>query len=222
MLRYAVFDLDNTLYPPSSGLWAAIGQRISLFMIERLRIKPEEVQELRKRYLNSFGTTLTGLRHDYNIEPDDFLNFAHDLPLDNYLRYDAELDAMLARLPLKKVIFTNADAPHARRVLSQLQILNHFDQIVDILALELINKPDIRAYHKLLHLISAIPEECLFVEDSVRNLLPARALGMLTVLVSEDGDVAGAHHVIKSVKRLDHLLHALKGGGTISSQLPSS
>ena len=211
MLRYAVFDLDNTLYPPSSGLWSAIGQRISLFMVERLGMRPEEVAERRKGYLDAFGTTLTGLRNEYEIDPDDFLNFAHDLPLEKYLSYDAELDEMLERLPLKKVIFTNADAAHARRVLSHLGISAHFGRIVDILALGLINKPDLRAYHKLLQLISAAPEECLLVEDTARNLRPARALGMLTVLVSEDGDAAGAHHVIRRMKELDGILSPLTG-----------
>jgi putative hydrolase of the HAD superfamily len=206
MLRYAVFDLDNTLYPPSSGLWAAIGQRIGLFMVERLGMRPEEVTERRRAYLNAFGTTLTGLMHDYDIDPGEFLRFAHDLPLEKYLCYDAALDEMLERLPLRKVIFTNADAAHASRVLSHLGISGHFDRIVDILTLGLINKPDRRAYDKLLRLISARPQECLFVEDSVSNLHPARELGMLTVLVSEDADAAGAHLVIKNVKDLDGIL----------------
>jgi putative hydrolase of the HAD superfamily len=113
---------------------------------------------------------------------------------------------MLQRLPLKKVIFTNADAAHAGRVLEHLGVAGHFEQIVDILALEFINKPDPRAYDKLLRMISAEPEECLFVEDTVCNLIPARALGMLTVLVSADGNAKGAHHVIGSVKELERVL----------------
>ena len=28
------FDLDDTLYPPTSGLWDAIGERIETFMRE--------------------------------------------------------------------------------------------------------------------------------------------------------------------------------------------
>ena len=206
MLRYAIFDLDNTLYPQSSGLWKAIGQRISLFMVQRLGMDPDEVAERRKLYLDAFGTTLSGLRHDYDVDPGDFLNFAHDLPLKEYLCYDPALDEMLQRLPLRKVIFTNADAAHAGRVLEHLGVAGHFERIVDILALEFINKPDPRAYDKLLRMISADPEECLFVEDSVCNLIPARGLGMLTVLVSAGEDAAGAHHVIGSVKELERVL----------------
>ena len=42
-LKYALFDLDNTLYPHSCGLWNEIGNRINLYMIERLQMDPQEV-----------------------------------------------------------------------------------------------------------------------------------------------------------------------------------
>jgi putative hydrolase of the HAD superfamily len=192
MLRFALFDLDNTLYPANSGLWEAIAGRINLYMIERLGIDPSEVVARRRNYLAAFGTTLKGLSTEFAVDPLDFLEFVHDLPLDRYLDRDAELDAMLERLPLRKIIFTNADAPHARRVLARLGIERHFERIIDIHSLEFVNKPDERAYQRALSLLGARADECVFVEDTLINLLPARALGMRTVLVTdarEDGDV---------------------------------
>ena len=206
MLRHALFDLDNTLYPPSSGLWEAIGQRIGQFMVERLGIRPEEVRERRRNYLHAFGTTLSGLRQEFDVDPDDFLSFAHDLPLEKFLRYDPELDAMLGRLPLTKTVFTNADADHARRVLERLGVSRHFSHIVDIRVLEWINKPDQRAYLRAMELISALPEECLFADDAVRNLIPARGLGMLTVLVGGDGESEGAHYQIPLVTKIESVV----------------
>jgi putative hydrolase of the HAD superfamily len=206
ILRHALFDLDNTLYPPSSGLWEAIGQRIGRFMVERVGIRPEEVRERRRNYLHAFGTTLSGLRQEFDVDPDDFLSFAHDLPLEKFLRHDLELDAMLDRLPMTKTVFTNADAAHARRVLEHLGVSRHFTHIVDIRALGWINKPDQRAYLRAMELISAWPEECLFADDAARNLVPARALGMLTVLVGGDGECEGADYQVPVVTKIERVL----------------
>lgn len=211
MLRFALFDLDDTLYPPGAGLWPAIGERINLYMIERLGLKPDEVPLLRDRYFNSFGTTLNGLRHNFNVDPEDYLAFVHDLPLERYLRPDPALNGMLARLPLTKVIFTNSDAPHVRRVLDHLGVGCHFQHIIDIHALDFINKPDPRAYTRAVELIAAQPGECVFAEDSRRNLLPARALGMLTVLVNEAGSQDGVDYQIPNILDLERILAGLIG-----------
>jgi putative hydrolase of the HAD superfamily len=211
MLRFALFDLDDTLYPPSTGLWEAIGERINLYMIERLNMEPREARLRRDGYLLSFGTTLNGLRHDFNIDPADYLAFVHDLPLADYLPPDPALNGMLARLPLTKVIFTNADAPHAERVLNCLGVARHFQHIFDIHALDFVNKPDPRAYARVLELLKAQPPECVFAEDSRRNLLPARELGMLTVWVTPNGSPDGVDYQIASVLQLERVLAGVIG-----------
>jgi putative hydrolase of the HAD superfamily len=207
-LRYALFDLDNTLYPSSCGLWQEIGRRINLYMTERLGIDPQEVSGRRDEFLKAFGTTLNALRHYYSVDPDEFLGFVHDIPLDRYLRHEPELDRMLGRVALSKIIFTNADAQHARRVLSRLGILRHFEFIVDIHMLEFINKPDPRAYLKALEFASATAEECILIEDTPVNIIPARKLGMTTVLVGSQSD--GAHHHIQRIADLEKLLPLIK------------
>ena len=211
MLRYALFDLDDTLYSSGTGLWDAIGERIHRYMIERLGLNPAEAPALRHRYFDAFGTTLNGLRHDFNVDPEDYLAFVHDLPLEQYLQPDPALNAMLARLPLTKVIFTNSDMPHARRVLERLGVARHFKQIVDIHALAFVNKPEPGAYARALELLSAKAAECIFVEDSRRNLLPARALGMLTVLVGHAPSADGVDYTIPDVLGLERIVGGLVG-----------
>jgi putative hydrolase of the HAD superfamily len=213
MLRFALFDLDDTLYASQCGLWAAIGARIDLYMVERLGIAPEATGAARKHYLETFGTTLNGLRREHEIDPREFLSFVHDVPLSNYLSASAALDAMLARLPLTKAVFTNADEPHARRVLDCLGIAHHFSQIIDIHRLAFINKPDTRAYEQALAVIGARPEECVFIDDAVRNLRPAHGLGLLTVLVGPDqGPLpAGVDYRIETILQLEDVLASLDG-----------
>jgi putative hydrolase of the HAD superfamily len=183
MFRYFLCDLDETLYGPETGLWAALRERINAYMTDRLGIPPEAVPALRESYYLRYGTSLTGLQRDYHVDARDYLAYVHDLPLADYLRPNPALNAMLARLPLQKIIFTNADGAHARRVLNQLGITQRFTRIIDIYALEFVNKPQPEACARALRLIGAEAGECLFADDSLRNLLPARELGMLTVLV---------------------------------------
>jgi putative hydrolase of the HAD superfamily len=207
MLRFVLFDLDDTLYAAQCGLWAAIGERIELYMKQRLGLADHVVGPLRRRYLESFGTTLNGLRAEHHIDPLDYLAFVRDLPLERYLQPDAALDGMLARLPLTKVVFTNADAAHAQRVLGHLGIAHHFARIIDIHALSLVNKPQPAAYRRALDMLGARPAECVFVDDARRNLPPARALGMLTVLVSAaEAPDGSADYVVGSVLDVERVL----------------
>ena len=204
-LRYAFFDLDNTLYSQSCGLWQEIGNRINRYMVERLGIDPLEVGRRRDEFLKAFGTTLNALRRHYSVDPDEFLAFVHDIPLNRFIQPDPELDRMLARLPLRKIIFTNADAQHARRVLTRLGILRHFECIIDIHLLEFVNKPDRRAYLKAMEFVSARPEECILIEDSLANIVPAGKLGMVTVMVGGAPGRDGANHHIQRITDLEKI-----------------
>lgn len=183
-LHYLLFDVDDTLYSPQCGLWAAIRDRINGYLVERIGVDPAKVSGLREHYFATYGTTLNGLIRERQVDVDDFLHYVHDVPLANYLQASPELAQMLARLPQPKIIFTNASTAHAERVLNHLGIAQYFDRIVDICALRLYNKPDPQAYTELLSLIQVPPTECLFADDQSRNLRPARALGMQTVWVN--------------------------------------
>jgi putative hydrolase of the HAD superfamily len=206
-LKCALFDLDNTLYPHACGLWDEIGNRINLYMIERLQMDPQEVSQRREEFLKAFGTTLNALRRYYSVDPDEFLDFVHDIPLEQYLQQDPDLDRMLERLRFRKTIFTNADAKHARRVLSRLGIKHHFESIIDIHQLEFVNKPDRRSYLRALEFASARPEECVLIEDSLVNINAARELGITTVMVGGGPESDGADFHIGRITDLESLIN---------------
>ncbi len=207
MLRVALIDLDDTLYGPETGLWPAIGLRIERFMIEAMGLAAGTVPALRRRYFETYGTTLNGLVAEHGIDPAEYLKYVHDLPLERFLSPSPALDEMLARMPLTKAIFTNADAAHARRVLAQLGVAGHFDTIVDIAALDYQCKPEPAAYARALAMVGAAADECLYADDSLRNLIPARALGMTTVLVGPQ-PAHGVDFAIPSILELEQVLAA--------------
>lgn len=195
MLRHLLFDLDETLYSPDTGLWPLIGERITRFIQERLGVSLEEAQALRFRYAREYGVTLAGLLRHHAVDADDYLEYVHRLPLGDYLKPDLALNGMLARLPLPKAIVTNADAAHARRVLDHLGIRRHFHHIIDLRALNFVHKPQPEAYRQALALLGATAPECVFIDDLSRNLAPAHDLGMVTILVRPRAE-AGAPNLL--------------------------
>jgi putative hydrolase of the HAD superfamily len=182
-IRAILFDLDDTLYPRSAGVMIKIRERILAYMRSRLELSAEEADELRRRYLHEYGTTMRGLQIHHHIEADDYLDFVHDVPLHDYIRPNPALDRALASLPQQKVVFTNASREHALRVLDVLGVTHHFDRIVDVRDVGFESKPRPAAYRRVCEMLDLRPEECVLVEDNVRNLRPAKELGMTTVLV---------------------------------------
>jgi len=179
------FDLDDTLYPPSNGLWAAIRGRISSYMHEQLGISMDEVPLLRQHYLEAYGTALRGLQHHYPVDSEDYLAYVHDLPLEEYIHPNPALGDMLRSLPQKRWIFTNADDRHAYRVLNILGITDCFEGVIDVRRLGFLNKPEIKAHHLALKIAGeSDPKRCVLLDDSWRNMAPAKSMGMTTVLVS--------------------------------------
>lgn len=178
------FDLDDTVYANTNGLWQTLRQRIGLYMVERLGLTPDEVAELRPHYFQSYGTTLRGLQIHHQVDAEDYLAYVHDVPLEQYIQPAPALKALLGSLPLPRWIFTNADANHAQRVLTRLGIQDCFTGIIDIHALDFFCKPNPEAYTRALAQAgNPDPAACVMLDDSLLNLAPARALGFTTVLV---------------------------------------
>ena len=185
-LRYALYDLDNTLYPHSSGLMELINERIGLFVQQFLQLSPEEAQALRHHYYHTYGTTLGGLQRHHDVDQEQYLLFVHDIVLDALASDTNELKLALDRLPLYKVIFTNSPREHAERVLKRLDLLSHFDTIFDIRSVAFRGKPHDDAYFTVLQALGCHANECVLFEDTAVNLTTAKALGMMTVLITPD------------------------------------
>lgn len=183
-LKVALFDLDNTIYPASSGLMQMVDVRITAFVQEQLGISQEEAAALRREYFRTYGTTLRGLQQHYTVDAEQYLRYVHDIAIESYLASDAELDHLLEELPLRKVIFTNSPREYAERVLRIIGIERHFEAIFDIRSFNFVAKPDPQAYTYVLGTLGVEGPECLMIEDTLFNLGPARELGMTTIFVS--------------------------------------
>lgn len=188
MLEFILFDLDNTLYPRSCGLFDHIDCLINRYMEEEVKIPAGEVDARRRAYLETHGTTLNGLIQYHQVDPYDYLKFVHNVPLDDYLRPDPDLRKMLSELPQKKYIFSNASNEHCQKVLDFLSLQDCFTAIYDINYFNFRPKPEIKIYQELLDDIGARPEVGVMIDDMEVNLKPAAELGMATILFDPAAD----------------------------------
>jgi len=213
MIRTILFDLDETLYPRGVGIMNQIRLLILEYVCNRLGLPEPEADTLRQAYLRDYGTTMRGLQLNHQIDTDDYLDYVHKIQLDRYIEANPELDATLATLPQEKVVFTNASREHAEAVLKVLGVGHHFARIVDVRDMDFESKPQPSAYRRICQMLGRLPQECVLVEDNVRNLLPAKALGMVTVLVGENGIKAGdgVDYVISRVEEIGRVLAQLDG-----------
>ncbi len=199
-------DLDDTLYPFESGVWQAIRARIDLYVALRFNMTSGEARILREDLFTRYGTTMRGLQAEYHIDEDEYLAYVHNVPLEQFLRPAPELAHMLASYPQRKIILTNADAAHARRVLAVLGLSECFEQIIDIKAMAPYCKPMPQAFRLVLEQSGeADPARCVLVDDSAGNVLGGRAAGFFVVRVAAQADPA-AHATIPCLADLPRVL----------------
>jgi putative hydrolase of the HAD superfamily len=177
-----VFDLDNTLYPHHTNLFAQIDVKMTAYVSELLQLPRDEARALQKELYRDYGTTMNGLMTLHGIDPDDFLNKVHDIDY-SWVAPNPALGASIRALPGRKFIFTNGDRGHAERTARQLGILDHFDDIFDIVAADLTPKPARETYDKFVGLHRVDTAHAVMFEDLARNLTVPKALGMTTVLI---------------------------------------
>ena len=186
-IRNWIFDLDNTLYPARANIAGQMDTRITQYIVDLLGLEWPDARTLQKKFFHEKGTTLAGLIAHHGVDPHHYLEFVHDLEMD-VLEHDAPLVAAIAQLPGRKLIFTNADAPYATRVLERLGLSDSFEAIHDIHATNYVPKPEPQVYRGLCAAYDLDPAQSLFVEDMARNLAPAKAIGMTTVWVDNGSE----------------------------------
>ena len=196
-----IFDLDLTLYGPEANIMAQVRDRIALYVEDHFQIGSVEAHEIRHRYWKKYGTTLGGLMAEHAVDPYGYLDFVHEVDL-SLLQPAPDLRAHIHALPGRKIIFTNADAPYAERVLTARGLDNVFEDIFDIHRMQHRPKPFAGSYDALCSELRIDATRALFVEDSAHNLVPAKALGMRTIWVKHEGEADSAAHQ-------DHIDHEI-------------
>ena len=214
-----IFDLDNTIYDINLGLFKKISNRITDFIMSKYSLDIDQAKKIQKEYYLKYGLTLRGLIVEKKLEPEEFLDYVHDVEHPELKKND-QLISKIRILEGKKIIFTNATSKHAKKILKILELEHDFDQIIDIKDLEYIPKPDKRSYKKLLECLNLNKEnldKTIFFEDTVKNLIPAKELGITTVWmknsINEKDFIKNSNFIDYSFNNLNEFLDTIKMRG---------
>ena len=214
-----IFDLDNTMYDINLGLFKKISNRITDFIMSKYSLDIDQAKKIQKEYYLKYGLTLRGLIVEKKLEPEEFLDYVHDVEHPELEKND-QLISKIRILEGKKIIFTNATSEHAKKILKILELEHDFDQIIDIKDLEYIPKPDKRSYKKLLECLNLNKEnldKTIFFEDTVKNLIPAKELGITTVWmknsINEKDFMKNCNFIDYSFNNLNEFLDTIKMRG---------
>ncbi len=190
-VRHFLFDLDDTLYPASTGLFSHVSRRITRRIAGALGVSEDEARIVQRALWRKHGTSLRGLQVEHGLDPEPFLADVHDVPVEELLTPDPALAAMLAALPGERHVFTNGPSEFVARVLARLGVAPLFTRVFDIRHADFVPKPDPYPYARALAALGADPKTIVMVDDAPQNLAQARALGLWTVWLRSPNSLAG-------------------------------
>ena len=189
-----VFDLDNTLYPPSAGLFALMDDRFSTYVAGMTGLDRDAAMILCAEYWKTYGSTLVGLMEHHDIDPHHFLADVHDIDISHLEPCDALIAAVQA-LPGRKVVYTNGSQNHAKRVLAARGLTRQFDAVYGVEQADFKPKPTQDAFTRIFAKDGSTATVSAMFEDEERNLKVPHALGMKTVHVHPNRhDADHIHH----------------------------
>lgn len=205
MITYLLFDIDNTLYPQSSGLGPEINRLMTTFVANHLNVSARTADRLRRDAVQAYGSTLNWLRSEGNLaDVESFLEAVHPPDLTPWISDDhaAETRAVLDAIDLPAAILTNGPREHAERVLDRLGVTDRFDALFDLRSNDFVGKPARRVYTRALETLSIRPDTTLFVDDMLQYLLPFRDLGGNVVHLAMETSSEAAVPTITSLREL--------------------
>ncbi|KAK6115438.1 hypothetical protein DH2020_007707 [Rehmannia glutinosa] len=218
-----LFDVDDTLYPLSSGISADCTKNIIEYMINKLGIEEDKVLVMCAQLYKEYGTTMAGLRAiGYDFDYDDYHSFVHGILPYDWLKPDHTLRSLLHSLSIRKVIFSNGNEAHVAKFLSRLGLEDCFD---DIICFETLNptckdndefpkppivcKPFENSFEQAFKIAGINPQKTLFFDDSIRNLQTAKIMGLRTVWVGSSHRTKGVDYALESIHNMREALPEL-------------
>jgi putative hydrolase of the HAD superfamily len=193
-----LFDLDNTLHDAGHAIFPHLNQSMTHYIAQHLALDHAAASALRMHYWQRYGATLLGLLRHHAIDANHFLHHTHQFDdLAGMVRAERGLRHLLARLPGRKVLLTNAPQHYAGQVMQHLGIDRHFQRSYAVEQMRLFGryrpKPSRAMLRAIVRRERVRPQRCILVEDTLENLRSAKACGMATVWVTRlvRADAAG-------------------------------
>jgi len=185
--RVWFFDLDNTLHDARASIFPSMNAQINAYLMRRFGLDEADAGAMRRGFWEKYGTTMEGLARHHGTSPAEFLRATHQFPelADMVVRENAVRHA-LARLPGRKIIYSNAPRRYVDEVVRTLGVARYFDAVYSIESTRYLGKPSVAGFRMLLRKHHLDAARCALVDDMLENLRTAKRLGLATVWVSRE------------------------------------
>ncbi len=163
------------------------------YVMDALGVDKPRADFLRQHYWAQYGTTLTGLMREHDVDPRPYLRDVHDISFDA-LEPDPLLAAQIRALPGRRIVYTNGTEPYAQQVLHARGLGDLFDAVYGVEHADFLPKPERAAFETVFQLDGISTKTAAMFEDDPRNLQAPHEMGMKTVHVAPDPHLADHIH----------------------------
>ena len=209
-MKYLLLDLDGVCYGKHNNyslekVFGQVSKRMTMFISEKLKIDMEEAKKLQTDYFYKYNTSLNGLMIHHDIPPEEFLKYVHTIDL-SFMKEDKIMRSELEKLDMKKFIFTNGSADHAKNILTHLGVYDLFgrDKVFDIKDAGYVPKPEAKTFDLMVKKFGLNPKETIYIEDIAKNLSIGYERGCATVWLIND------EHFGKMDSDKDYISHKIE------------
>ena len=185
--KYLLLDLDGVCYGSHNGyplekVFGMVSKRMTKFIQKKLNLDEKKAKELQTNYFYKYNTSLNGLMLHHNVVGEEFLKYVHDIDI-SFMKEDKIMREELEKLDMKKFIFTNGSADHAKNILTHLGIYDLFgrDKVFDIQDAGYVPKPEAKTFDLMAKKFGINPKETIYIEDIAKNLSIGHKRGCTTV-----------------------------------------
>jgi putative hydrolase of the HAD superfamily len=224
-----LFDLDGTLYDQVCGYVDNVHANIFKFMAEKKGGKfdsigsIEEAKIVWRPIFQKYNLTKRGLLGEgYEFDTVEYDKYIRQ-GADQFIQHDPELRVFLESLACRKVIFTNAPEISANEILDLLGVADLFEAVLgtDFLQ-DQVCKPEGEAFDRVLNHLKIDPADyhrVWFFEDSYKNLVAGKELGMKTVFVRSSSTMKEEGKAARDLSQFDAVIEG-KVGMELREQIP--
>ena len=202
-----IWDVDDTLYDVSTGFTVyRNGSVVQQFMVDHLKFPSlKAARQVRDTYFESYHSTAKALTMAQ--QEGQFPTDAPEFQTADLSQYWAEhLDFTLLTpktesflqelqsMPFVHIAFSNGPRIYVKRVLQQLGLWETIFREETLFAVDDVLpycKPEMEAFQTIFQRVQVTPEECIMVEDSMKNIRCAKTLGMKTIFIVGRGALNG-------------------------------
>ena len=204
-IKNILFDCDGVLYNDLEAVFGQVSKRMTKYISNKLNLDLTKAKELQRDYFHKYNTSLNGLMIHHDIPPEEFLRYVHTIDL-SFMKEDKIMRNELEKLDMKKFIFTNGSAEHAKNILTHLGIYDLFgrDKIFDIKDAGYVPKPEAKTFDLMVRKFAINPKETIYIEDIAKNLSIGYERGCATVWLVND------EHFGKMDSDKDYISHKIE------------